>query len=66
MKTLGTSGRLCIYVLGFQGFPNSVKGWGKNPPPSSGVSEILLEGRFFIQWWELEEGDVDHSNLFQS
>ena len=50
MKTLVNSGRLCVYILGFQGFPNSIKGWGKNPPPpphSGGVSEILLERRFY-------------------
>ena len=31
-----------------QGFPNSCKGWGVNPPPPSrGGSEILL-GRIFL------------------
>ena len=40
---------------GYQGFPNSGKGWGSKSPPVGGGIKNFARGDFFTEWWEPEK-----------
>ena len=53
-------------MSGFQGFPNSAKGWGERPTPLvEGEWEILQGSISFSGGGHLRRSAFDHSNLFQ-
>ena len=53
----------CEFDMILQGFPNGIKGWGRNPFPV-GENHILLG--FLLGGENLRRIDVDQSNLFQN
>ena len=53
----------CFYD---QGFPNSIKGWGKSPSVARKKWEILLGEGGLLGGGNLGRRDIDNSNLFQS